>query len=137
MTVLPIDQIASYHAHIYFKDAAQREAAVLLRERIAERFSVQLGRWHDQLVGPHDRPMYQVAFQLPVFASFVPWLMLNRLDLTILIHPNTGRARRDHLVHAIWLGEILPIVRPEQLPESDNGAPEGAVVPNTAPHIQP
>ena len=70
-----------------------------------------------------------------VFAQFVPWLMLNRAGLTILVHPNTNNPRRDHLVHALWLGEMLPIVRPEQLPDLSNAAKEEQVVPNTSPTL--
>ena len=124
--------IRSFHAHIYFRDAPERALALSLREQIAERFSVQLGRIHDVLVGPHSAPMYQVAFAPEVFSDFVPFLMLSHAQLSVLIHPNTGRARTDHLVHALWLGERLP-VRGEVLsdePESDVISP---VVPNTSP----
>ena len=123
MSPAPISSITGYHAHIYYRDAAERERAATLREQIAERFSVQLGRWRDMPVGPHEQPMFQVAFPVAVFAEFVPWLMLNRLGLTILIHPNTDNPRRDHLVHALWMGEILQIVRPEQLPETTDKGP--------------
>src|ERR1700731_1210173 len=133
MTPIPITEISSYHAHIYFDGDQQRQTALVLRERIGERFPVALGRVHDQLVGPHARPMFQVAFNTELFATFVPWLMLNRLDLAVLVHPNTGRARRDHLVHAVWLGEMLPIVNADPLPES--GPPGGRVVPNTTPSV--
>ena len=49
MTTAPHDiaEIVSYHAHIYFDSAAQRQIAGELREQISERFSVQVGRWHD------------------------------------------------------------------------------------------
>jgi len=123
--------IQSFHAHIYFRDAAEREKAAALRAAIGERFLVQLGRWHDKLVGPHARAMYQVAFNPEVFADFVPWLMLNRNGLAILLHPNTGRPRADHLVHAVWFGEILPIENVEDLPEVSDE--DERAVPNTAP----
>lgn len=100
-------RIASYHAHIYYDVATTREVAEDLRARIAERFAVRLGRWHDVPVGPHPTPMFQVAFLPEVFPAFVPWLMLNRSGLTVLIHPNTGAPRDDHLVHALWLGSVL------------------------------
>src|SRR5579862_6996571 len=129
----PLSAIGSFHAHIYFDGAAQRETAMALREQIAERFSVTLGRVHDRLVGPHARPMYQVAFDATIFGNFVPWLMLNRQGLVVLVHPNTRNERRDHLVHALWMGEILEIVGPEHLAE--DMAAELAPAPNTQPTL--
>jgi aromatic ring-cleaving dioxygenase len=53
-----VDDITSYHAHIYYDPHATRTAAERLREQVAERFEVQLGRWHDQPVGPHAQAMF-------------------------------------------------------------------------------
>ena len=131
----PLAAIASFHAHIYFDGAAQRELAMTLREQIGERFSVTLGRVHDRLVGPHARSMYQVAFDVATFGNFVPWLMLNRQGLTVLVHPNTRDARRDHLVHALWMGEVLDIVDADGLPADD--VAEQPLPPNTQPTLAP
>ena len=126
------DSIASYHAHIYYDPASTKALAAELRAAIALRFLVQMGRWHDVLIGPHTRSMYQVAFATEYFASFVPWLMLNRRGLTVLVHPNTGWPRDDHLIHSLWLGEVLPI-NPDPLPLREDPATMDAVVPNTQP----
>ena len=134
MTVQPIDTIQTYHAHIYFAGPEQRRFAEILREAIAERFSVRLGRWHDRLVGPHTRPMYQVSISPAEFSRLVPWLMINRRGLAVLIHPNTGRPRSDHLAHALWLGEILDI-NAAPLPEQDEAELEIEL--NTHPTVQP
>jgi len=96
--------ITGYHAHVYY-DAGSKPAAAALREAIAERFAVRLGRWHDRPVGPHTRWSYQIAFAPERFAEIVPWLALNRGDLTIFLHPETGAPLPDHRDHAIWLGE--------------------------------
>jgi DOPA 4,5-dioxygenase len=101
--------ISSYHAHIYYDPATTLGVAESVRAQIAERFSVRLGRWHDVPVGPHPQAMYQVAFLPQAFPTLVPWLMLNRAGLTVLVHPNTGAPRADHLVHAGWLGAVLPL----------------------------
>ncbi|WP_412177384.1 DOPA 4,5-dioxygenase family protein [Mesorhizobium sp. YC-39] len=72
-----------------------------MREEIARRFPVVMGRWWDQLIGPHAGPMYQVAFPPIEFPRIVPWLMINRRGLAILIYPNTGEPKPDHLSNAI------------------------------------
>ena len=53
--------------------------------------------------------MYQVAFAPEEFGRFVPWLMLNRGGLDVLVHPQTGDAYADHTEHASWLGAPLPL----------------------------
>ncbi len=104
----PIDPatISNYHAHVYY-DTASRDSAARLREALERGFAVEMGRWRDAPVGPHPQPMYQVKFGVDQFARIVPWLMLNRGGLTILIHPNTGDAYQDHAAHPLWLGEKL------------------------------
>lgn len=108
MPVDATDAIRGYHAHVYYRPET-KETAAWLRARLAERFDVRLGRWHDQPVGPHPSSMYQVVFTTALFADIVPWLMLNRQGLDILIHPETGDDLADHRDNALWLGEKLPL----------------------------
>jgi DOPA 4,5-dioxygenase len=108
----PVDPaiITAYHAHIYYDPAVTRERAERLRERVAAAFpEATLGRWHDALVGPHPQSMYQIAFPRALLGSFLPWLMLNRDGLTILLHAETGDDYTDHTGHAVWLGAMLPL----------------------------
>ncbi|MGD9616396.1 MAG: DOPA 4,5-dioxygenase family protein [Alphaproteobacteria bacterium] len=100
--------IGGYHAHIYY-DPPSRPVAERLREEIAHRFAVELGRWRDEPVGPHPVSMYQIAFAPEEFGWLVPWLMLNRGGLDVLVHPQTGDAYADHTEHAVWLGAKLPL----------------------------
>lgn len=102
------EAIESYHAHVYF-DADSREPAQALREEIEARFDVEMGRWHEKLVGPHPRWSYQVAFKPELFATIVPWLMTNRRGLTIFLHPNTGDDLIDHRDYPTWMGELLDL----------------------------
>ncbi|MFQ5783934.1 MAG: DOPA 4,5-dioxygenase family protein [Alphaproteobacteria bacterium] len=101
-------KISGYHAHVYYGDGT-REIAARIREELAERFDVELGRWRDAPVGPHPRPMYQVAFDATLAGEVIPWLMLNHAGLPVFIHPLTGDDIADHLEHALWLGEKLEL----------------------------
>jgi aromatic ring-cleaving dioxygenase len=102
--------IAEYHAHVYYDPQATRDRAERLRARVAAEFPLAtLGRWHDELVGPHTQSMYQIAFPASELASFLPWLMLSRDGLSVLLHPETGDDYRDHSAHAAWLGAALPL----------------------------
>lgn len=104
----PASEIASYHAHVYY-DEASRPIAAALRAAIEKTFTVAMGRWRDEPVGPHPQSMYQVAFEAAEFARIVPWLMINRRGLVVLVHPNTGDAVADHDVNPLWLGEKLAL----------------------------
>ncbi|MBW4507732.1 MAG: 4,5-dioxygenase [Scytonematopsis contorta HA4267-MV1] len=101
-------EITGFHAHVYY-DTHTRDVAARVREELGARFEVQLGRWRDEPVGPHPKSMYQVAFLPNQFAEVVPWLMLSREGLDVLVHPNTGDALADHTLHSLWLGEKLEL----------------------------
>ena len=100
-------EIKGYHAHVYY-DAPTRETAARVRAGLTK-LRVQLGSWHDEPVGPHPKSMYQVLFNPEEFDKVVPWLMLHREGLTVLVHPSTGDSYGDHLERSLWLGEILKL----------------------------
>lgn len=100
--------IQDYHAHVYF-DADSRAAARAVRAAVEDRFDIEMGRWHEKMVGPHPRWSYQIKFGPDQFAGLVPWLMQNRRGLSILLHPNTGRHLEDHRDWPLWMGEVLPL----------------------------
>ncbi len=102
-------RIRAYHAHVYYRDPDERARAAVLRDAVDGQFDVALGRWRDTPVGPHPLPMYQVSFAADTFAAILPWLMLNRHGLTILIHPVTGDDVADHREHPFWMGETLAL----------------------------
>lgn len=102
-------RIDEFHAHVYY-DQDTRELAGRLRQEIAERFEVTVGSWHDEPVGPHPQSMYLVTFGADQFQHLVPWLMLNRGALTVLVHAKTDESSyRDHTDFAMWLGPALDL----------------------------
>ena len=116
---MPVDpaRIVDFHMHVYY-DPESRDRAAQLRARVEERFTVRMGRWHDVPVGPHPSAMYQIQFMPDQFPGLVPFVMMNRQGLTVLLHPQSGRPREDHTLNAVWMGEILPL-KTEMLPEAD------------------
>jgi DOPA 4,5-dioxygenase len=110
MAAEPVDpgRITEYHVHVYY-DADSRDRAGELREWVEARFPVKMGRWRDEPVGPHVRSMYLFSFAPDLFASVVPFVMVNRLGLTVLLHPESGRPRDDHTINAVWMGEVLAV----------------------------
>jgi len=101
-------RIKGYHAHVYYSPHT-RAIAERLRAAIGQRFQARLGSWHDEPVGPHPVSMYQVAFADEEFSGLVPWLMLNREGLDVLVHPLTDDSVADHTQFALWLGTPLPL----------------------------
>jgi aromatic ring-cleaving dioxygenase len=129
-----VAEIVSCHSHVYF-ESGQEEAARRIRDRVAARFAVRLGTWWEKKVGPHDRPMFQIAFRKELFATLVPWLMLNHEGLSVLVHPNTANQHRDHIEDALWIGTPLAL-HEEALPQGEGAAEEAGEV-NTAPSLAP
>ena len=113
-------RIDGYHAHIYY-DPATRPAAERLAEGAAEQFAVEIGGFFDEPVGPHPVANLQIIFATAEFANVVPWLMLNRNGLDVLVHALTDDSLRDHSSDALWLGTPVPlrldVLRPTYRPE--------------------
>lgn len=102
-------QVNGYHAHVYF-DAATRPAAERLRDTLLGMFAVKPGVFADAPRGPHPVPQFNMIFEISQFQEIVPWLMLNRDGLSVLVHPLTGNNRDDHTKNALWLGTPVPLI---------------------------
>ena len=103
-----MDELKGYHAHVYF-DPATRPVAERLRNTIVGKFTVEAGAFADEPRGPHPVPQFNVIFEEPEFATIVPWLMLNREGLNVLVHPLSGDNYDDHSKYAMWLGTPVPL----------------------------
>lgn len=103
------DIVSEYHVHIYFMDAEARAHAFRLRERLLDSFNGVAGGVRDVPGGPHPAPDLLVSLPVERFADAVPFLMLNRHGLSILVHPETGAPLADHTENALWLGRPLAV----------------------------
>ncbi len=126
--------IKSYHAHVYF-DEDNHEKAALLRRWVAERFAVELGNWNREPRGPHVTPSFYFGFTNDLLPIVVPWLQLNSLGLTILLHPNTEDPRADHLHYALWVNRSQPGNAYGMKKPGAGEPPVEQIHPNTAPTV--
>jgi len=97
-----------YHAHIYYNPET-KPVAERLRETIAAKFAVEVGGLSDEPRGPHPISQFAVIFETPEFQNIVPWLMLNRDGLDVLVHPLSDSSYNDHTALAMWLGEPVAL----------------------------
>jgi len=103
-----MSEIRGYHAHVYY-DPATKPKAAALREQIIAKFKVEPGGFSDEPRGPHPISQLNVIFETPEFQHIVPWLMLNREGLDVLVHPLTDSSYDDHSKNALWLGTPVPM----------------------------
>ena len=103
-----MSEVKGYHAHVYY-DAATKPKAAELRATIIARFAVEPGAFSDEPRGPHPISQFNVIFKNEEFQHIVPWLMLNREGLDVLVHPLTDSSYDDHSKNALWLGKPVPM----------------------------
>ena len=96
-------ELKGYHAHVYY-DRQSRDVAERLRQTLISRFPVKPGGFSDDPIGPHPIPQFNVMFETDAFQEVVPFLMFNRDNLAVLVHPLTDDMHADHSDHALWLG---------------------------------
>jgi aromatic ring-cleaving dioxygenase len=113
-------KVSGYHAHVYY-NTETKPTAERLAEAIGNKFTVEFGGFRDGPVGPHPMANLQIIFTTGEFQNVVPWLMLNRAGLDVLVHPLTDDSVDDHSIYALWLGTPVPLrlktLRPTYRPE--------------------
>jgi DOPA 4,5-dioxygenase len=98
-----------YHAHIYYDPTKTRTVAEGVCAALVEQVPVEIDGFRDTPVGPHPIANVLVIFKPDQFEHVVPYLMLNRDGLDILVHPLTKDAVEDHSSYAIWLGNPVEL----------------------------
>ena len=100
--------IHDFHAHIYY-DPEEVELAKQLAAAAQARFPIAVGHFHLRPVGPHPRGSVQLTVPPEAFGDVAQFLALNRGDLTIFAHAETGEDLADHTRHVIWFGPSEPL----------------------------
>lgn len=96
--------IQDFHAHIYY-DPEEVDRAKALAAATQSRFPIAVGHFHLKPVGPHPRGSVQLTVPRDLFGDVAQFLALNRGELTIFAHAETGDDVADHTRHVIWFGE--------------------------------
>ena len=105
----PNPKLYGYHAHVYYS-AETKPVAERFHRRLSAVYPVEMGQFSGERVGPHPIPQFQIIFTCDQFKDVVPWMMLNREGLDILVHPLTDDMIDDHTVYALWLGGPVDLV---------------------------
>src|SRR5262245_40378555 len=92
------DSLHGYHVHIYYKD-----------ETLAAAQALRVIGKNAGIAGPHPVSQIQIIFKKEAFQQVVPWLMLNRDGLDILVHPLSDNEYDDHTDYALWMGTPIKL----------------------------
>jgi DOPA 4,5-dioxygenase len=114
-----------YHTHIYYDPTSTRTVAEGVCAALGEHFQVEIDGFRDTPIGPHPIANVLVIFKPDQFEHVVPYLMVHRDGLNVLVHPLTEDAVEDHTDFVMWLGK--PIERKiDTLPHGrGGGGPRG------------
>ncbi|TFK39783.1 DOPA-like domain-containing protein [Crucibulum laeve] len=99
--------------HVYYTLTSESETkyARELHERVRREFpELRIYRFWDRAVGPHPTAMFEVnTFTPHQTGAFFSWLTVNRGPCSVLVHPNTDDAYRDHTELMSWMGRPWPL----------------------------
>ena len=122
MQRLPGDWIPDgYDVHVVYTEPQKRSAHELFERFcayvVAEDIPHLRAMIFESPVGPWPTPMWQVLLRNDDPAGIerdlgrcVAWMMINRGELSVMIHPNTARDETfggglaDHSEHLLWMG---------------------------------
>ncbi|CAF1414064.1 unnamed protein product [Adineta steineri] len=130
----------SYHIHTYFlqKNENQVAEATALRSKFINQFKVDscndaCGTWCPKIchwdlnmapAGPHPIGSWGIYVPLEQVTETISFISMYHGNLTILVHPNSGQVKTDHLVNGFWIKSMLPLDG-DELPDTEPIPPHG------------
>ena len=97
-----------FHAHIYYDKETLNKAKELIQKANLLDY-IEVGRMHEKPVGPHPMWSCQLLCLTKDINRLIPWLMNNRDNLKVFIHPVSDDDLKDHTVHTMWLGKSVEL----------------------------
>ncbi len=97
-----------YDIHVYFSSLEERETALAFRESMKEAFALKhfyFGELINIPVGPHRVPQWEGNFQEDLLSEVFLWIIANRGNLNILLHPFSGDVVWDHSTGGVFFGD--------------------------------
>jgi DOPA 4,5-dioxygenase len=123
------EEIKEFHFHVYFyqNNAESVKEAVALHNKIQALvksgfFHPVPGKIYHEPFMPHLIGSYEVWCAREHFARTYAWFLLNRGNLSVLVHPLTLEEIKDHSDRAVWMGSPFPLdfsFLVEKLPKPD------------------
>lgn len=104
-----------YDVHVYYYNSSEREKAMLLREKMKQKFPwMRFYTPKDKPIGPHPLPMWEADFASydnRIFWSEVcDFIKAEHDGLSVLIHPHSMDGDyADHTKNAFWVGDVLEL----------------------------
>ncbi|TFL05159.1 DOPA-like domain-containing protein [Pterulicium gracile] len=110
----PIDERNNaFDFHIYYMPSvpAHAQYARELHERIRREFpELRIYKFWENPVGPHPTAIFEVnTFSPHQTGALFGFLTVFRGPCSVLIHPNTDNAHKDHTELATWMGKPWPL----------------------------
>lgn len=108
-TLARLRLIEGFEAYLYFS-SDQKEVGLGVKNNINKLgFNLLMAKESEKADDVHPAGYVRLDFDLDEFGIIVPWLMLNRQKLSVLVVPKTKNRRADFKKHSLWLGSPLAL----------------------------
>ena len=95
------------HAHIYFEERSREIVEKIRLNLLSSPWCLFVGSVSDKLLGPHPMPQLEIHFHDEELMKAVKFLLLNKENLSVLVHTVTQNDYLDHTENCFWLGTEL------------------------------
>lgn len=110
------------HAHVYFTSHSRKIAEEVRDELLSTKWSLFVGTLKDITVGPHPQSQFEIHFMEEELIKAVRHFILDRKNLSVLVHQVSQNDFVDHSENCFWLGDELELDYSKLDQEGENKA---------------